>query len=88
MGSYTEKLFFDSSGDLIESSVQFGEGSGAALFKAKLSNVRHRKTADADFRFTAKRGQSSTSDTDDLLYRSVGEDLKGLKLALGQIGFR
>ena len=67
MGGYTEKLFFNSTGDLIKSSVQFGEGPGSAIFQATLTDVRHERIPDAVFRFTPKTGQSATTSNDGML---------------------
>ena len=67
MGAYTEKLSFNAKGDLVGSSIQFGEGTSAAVFQATLTNVRHGKIADASFRFVPKSGQAAISGTDGML---------------------
>lgn len=57
MGAYTETLAFDAEGDLVESSVRFGEGSAAALFQAKLTNIQHQPIAADVFHFEPRQGQ-------------------------------
>lgn len=67
MGGYSERLFFTAAGDLVESSVQFGEGPNAAIFKAKLTNVSHKAVAAAAFRFKPLAGQVAEGKTDNML---------------------
>ena len=67
MGAYIEKLAFNAKGDLVGSSVQFGEGPNAALFQAMLTNVRHGKISGTSFHFVPKAGQAAISSTDGML---------------------
>ena len=67
MGAYKEELSFNAEGDLIESSVQFGEGTNAALFQATLTHVRHGKIANTSLQFVPKAGQSAITNTDGML---------------------
>jgi peroxiredoxin len=63
MGGYTARVLFNEDGDLVQSSIQFGAGPGAALFEASLSYVRHTKQPLGYYRFTpaAEQIQACTS---------------------------
>lgn len=67
MGGYTERLSFDSDGDLIASSVQFGEGANGATFDASLSHIRHQPIDAQTFRFKPAHGQLEAANTDTML---------------------
>jgi peroxiredoxin/outer membrane lipoprotein-sorting protein len=71
MGAYVARFLFDEAGDLIQSSVQFGEKPGATLFEAKLSNIRHSAAKPRDFVFTPQPGQVPTSMAESML--ALGE---------------
>lgn len=67
MGAYTEKLSFDPNGDLVQSSVQFGEGPNAAVFNAVTTNIRYDYIAGQTFRFSPSPGQFELVNTDSML---------------------
>jgi peroxiredoxin len=67
MGGYTERLAFDADGDLVRSSVQFGEGTNAAIFNAVMTNIRHEPIAAQTFRFRPGPGQLESANTDTML---------------------
>jgi peroxiredoxin/outer membrane lipoprotein-sorting protein len=69
MGTYFAKYFFNEKSHVLQkSSIQFGQGEGAALFDAVLSNIRVNVPLSAkDFRFTPKPSQHVASLADSLL---------------------
>lgn len=85
MGGYTEKLSFDSNGDLVKSSVQFGEGPNAAIFNAVVTNIRHDQIAGQTFRFSPAPGQFETANTDAMLPLGGQAPSFALPTASGQV---
>ncbi len=78
MGAYTEALSFNDLGDLVESEVRFGEGPGAAVFQAKMTDIRHRPIDSKVFRFHAASGQIATRREDTML--TVGAEAPDFQL--------
>jgi len=71
MGEYGARFFFDKD-VLARSIVQFGAGTKAGVFEAKLSNIRvNAPSSAAYFHFVPAAGQKSTSITAGML--SIGE---------------
>ncbi len=85
MGVYIEKLAFNAKGDLVESSVQFGEGPNAALFQATLTNVHHGKIAETSFHFVPKAGQAAVSGTDGMLPLGAAAPVFSLRTPEGKL---
>jgi peroxiredoxin/outer membrane lipoprotein-sorting protein len=80
MGPYSAKFFFNERLHLLQqTTVQFGDGENAAVFEAKLSNVRlNVPLAPSSFHFVPASGQHAASLADNLL--PIGQTAPGFNL--------